>query len=130
MSQEKRPIDGSCCSPPIQGLRRLTFADGTQVGISGLDAVMEKLYRGGRPADEGIGAEMMAELRSENYFEPSARQAYEELFRKEYDRFLRARSESREKKENSATAGNAESQKARKKGLFRRFKPGNESAKE
>ena len=108
----------------------MTFPDGTQVGISGLDAVMEKLCQEGRPADERAGAEIMARLKDENYFAPSARRAYEELFLKEYDWFLRARSKLREEKDKSATAGNAESQKSKKRGLFRRFKPGEESAKD
>lgn len=111
---------GGCCGPPIHGLRRLTFPDGTQVGVTGLDAAMEELRRAGRPADERAGAEIMAELASENYLAPAARQDYEVLFRKEYHRYLRAKAESGKEQGNGATAGNAGSRKAREFGLWPR----------
>lgn len=123
MSQNRNPSGGGCCGAPIKGLRRLTFPDGTQVGITGLDSVMENLYREGRLADARTAADILEQLKSENYFAPSARQEYEELFLKEYQRFLAVKSESIEKEKN-ATASSEESQKANKKGLLSLFKGG------
>lgn len=129
MSQNTRPSEGSCCGTPIKGLRRLTFPDGTQVGVFGLDAVMERLYREGRPADAGTAADIMEELKSENYFEPSARPAYEDLFLREYRRFLERKSES-VARETNASARNEGSHQAGKKGLFRRLRASKKSANE
>lgn len=123
MSQNRTPSGGSCCGPSIEGLRILTFSDGTQVGITGLDSVMENLSREGRLADATIAADIMEQLKSENYFAPSARQEYEELFLREYQRFLGVKSELVEK-EKDATASSEESQKADKKGLLSFFKGG------
>ncbi len=123
MSQDTRPGAAGCCGPSIKGLRRLTFPDGTRVGITGLDEVMERLYRDGRLADARIAADIMEELKSENYFAPSARPAYEELFSREYQRFLGAKSDSRVE-DKDAMSNNAEGHGARKKGLRSLFKGG------
>jgi hypothetical protein len=90
---------------------------------------MENLYREGRSADAQTAADIMEQLKSENYFEPSARPAYEELFLGEYQRFLGAKSESMAREKNAA-ASSDESQEARKKGLFGRLKAGRGSARE
>ena len=84
------PNKQSCCGP-IAGLRQLAFSDGTQVGIVGLDAVMEILYRNGREADDKIASEIMEQLKDQNYFEVASRQQYEELFFKEYQKYLRTK---------------------------------------
>ena len=74
MSQNMNIKDGTCCSPAISGLRRLKLANGAEVGIIGLDAVMERLYAEGKAADETIVSEMIQRLSKQNYFSPSAHQ--------------------------------------------------------
>ncbi len=126
MSLNRNPGEGGCCGKPIKGLRRLTFPDGTQVGVTGLDAVLESLYREGRPADAQAVAEIMQRLKDDNYFAPSARKAYEELFLGEYRRFLEARPPAAG--QTSTAAGREGYRKAIRKGLAARLKPGRKSA--
>ena len=126
MSLSRNPGEGSCCGTPVKGLRRLTFPDGTQVGITGLDRVLESLYREGRPADSGAAAEIMERLRSENYFAPSARKAYEELFLEEYRRFMEARTPPGS--QSGDTAGRDGGRKVGRKGLLGRFGTGRRPA--
>ena len=39
---------GNCCGPSIRGIRKITFPDGDQVGLVGLDAVLESVFKEGR----------------------------------------------------------------------------------
>lgn len=126
MSLYRNPGEGSCCGAPIKGLRRLTFPDGTQVGITGLDGVMESLYRKGRPADAADAAEIMERLKSEDYFAPSAKKAYEGLFLREYRRLLEARRPAAGGTDEAA--GREACPKADRKGLLARLKPGKKPA--
>ena len=66
----------------------ITFPDGTKSGIYGMDAVMEDLYRQGKPADAATVAEMMDRLEEHNYFAPPVLHIYKSLLREEYRRFL------------------------------------------
>ena len=50
---------GNCCGPSVPGLRKITFPDGDQVGLIGLDAVMDALYREGKAPDDSTVAEMI-----------------------------------------------------------------------
>ena len=126
MSLCRNPGEGSCCGAPIKGLRRLTFPDGTQVGITGLDGVMESLYREGRPADAAAAAQIMERLRGDNYFAPSARKAYEELFLEEYRRLLEARTSAA--RQAGATSGKDGRPGTGGRGLLGHLKPGQKPA--
>lgn len=86
--------DGSCCGPSMLSLRILTFADGSQVGIAGLDTVMEIMYQKGKSADSATVTEIMERLKHENDFDSSCQQTYEELFLLAYQRFLEMKLES------------------------------------
>ncbi len=81
---------GNCCGPSIPGIRRITFPDGDQVGLIGLDAVMEALYREGKPADDSTILEMITRLREKNYISDSssARELYQKALLDEYKRFV------------------------------------------
>ncbi len=84
-------ILGNCCGPSIPGVRKLTFPDGDQVGLMGLDDVMEGLYREGKAADAATIAEMIDRLREKkNYisYSPSGQSLYEQALLIEYRRFL------------------------------------------
>ncbi len=54
---------GNCCGPSVPGLRKITFPDGDQVGLIGLDAVMDALYREGKVPDDATVAELINRLR-------------------------------------------------------------------
>ena len=53
-----------------------------------MDAVMEDLYRQGKPANNAVASEIIERLESHNYFAPSERHIYKFLFLEEYRRFL------------------------------------------
>ncbi len=71
----------------VRGIRKITFPDGTKSGIIGLDAVIEELYRQGKPANDSTATEMMEKLESYNYIPPSQRHIYKHLFIEEYRHF-------------------------------------------
>ena len=120
MSQNMNIKDGTCCSPAISGLRRLKLANGAEVGIIGLDAVMERLYAEGKAADETIVSEMIQRLSKQNYFSPSAIKTYEELLLSEYQSYY-AKKAALVKKENESMT-TQENNQTKKKGLFGLFK--------
>jgi len=80
---------GNCCGPSIPGVRKITFPDGDQVGLIGLDDVMEGLYREGKAPEDATVAEMINRLRAKNYISdsPSAQALYEKALLGEYRRF-------------------------------------------
>jgi HD superfamily phosphodiesterase len=70
----------------------ITFPDGTKTGIYGLDAVMEEMYREGKPVNDATALEMMERLEGSNYFARSVRHIYKNLLRAEYRRYLEMKS--------------------------------------
>lgn len=121
MSQNMNIKDGTCCSPAVAGLRRLKLANGAEVGIIGLDAVMEGLYGEKKAADETIVSEMIQRLSKQNYFSPSAIKTYEELLLSEYQSY-HAKKAALMKKENELMTTQENNQNTKKKGLFGLFK--------
>lgn len=113
--------DGTCCSPPMQGLRILSFPDGTQVGIIGLDAVMEALFREGKQANASTATEIIERLKYQNYFEPCCREQYEELFLAAYQQFLDMKSKSSVKEEDTMSNRDT-NEETKKKEIFSIFK--------
>jgi hypothetical protein len=81
---------GNCCGPSIPGIRKIIFPDGDQVGLIGLDAVMEALYKEGKPPNESTVMEMIARLREKNYISNSspALELYQQALLNEYQRFV------------------------------------------
>ncbi len=71
---------GNCCGPSIRGIRRLTFPDGDQVGLIGLDEVLESALKEGRLPDDSTAMELIVRLRAKNYIPGSA--STEELYKK------------------------------------------------
>ena len=47
MSDFDKPMGTCCCVPPAPGLRLLTFPDGTQSGVFGLDEAFAAVYAKG-----------------------------------------------------------------------------------
>jgi hypothetical protein len=82
---------GNCCGPSIPGVRKITFPDGDQVGLMGLDDIMEALYREGKAPDDATVSEMINRLREKkNYisYSPSAQALYGKALLGEYRRFF------------------------------------------
>jgi hypothetical protein len=81
---------GNCCGPSIPGIRKITFADGDQAGLIGLGAVMEALYKEGKPPDDSTILEMITRLREKNYIShsASAQELYQKALLSEYKRFI------------------------------------------
>ena len=61
---------GNCCGPSIAGIRKITFRDGDQAGLIGLDAVMEALYKEGKPADDSTILAMITPLAGKELYQP------------------------------------------------------------
>jgi hypothetical protein len=83
---------GNCCGPYIPGLRKLTFPDGAQVGLIGLDEIMEALYKEGKKPDHSTPMEMVSRLRDKvkNYisYDSKIEEQYQRVLLNEYRRFL------------------------------------------
>lgn len=77
-----------CCAPPVRDLTKLTFLDGTQVGVIGLKGVLAALYAEGWQANDDTAEEITKRLEEKNYIPDSARQEYQRLFLKEYKKFV------------------------------------------
>ena len=85
------PIGVRCCTPPSPGLRMLTFPDGTQAGVFGLDEIFAAAFREGRPANAETAQEMVERLSVNNYVAPSVRQQYCDLVIEEYSTYVESR---------------------------------------
>ncbi len=82
---------GNCCGPSVPGLRKIALPDGDQVGLIGLDDIMETLYREGKVPDDAAVSEIIDRLREKkNYisYSPAAQALYEQALMSEYRRFF------------------------------------------
>jgi hypothetical protein len=81
---------GNLCGSSITGVRRITLPDGDQVGIIGLDSVMEALYKEGKRPEGSTVMEMITRLRGKNYISCSspALELYQKALLDEYQRFF------------------------------------------
>ena len=75
----------------------LKFPDDTQVGVVGLDAIMEELHSEDRKATDDIAEEIIKRLEAKRNYIPSserARREYAYVLLKEYRKYLKDRSDS------------------------------------
>jgi hypothetical protein len=82
---------GSCCGTPVPGLRKINFPDGDQVGLMGLDEVLDALYKEGKEPDDSTAMEIIERLREKkNYipYNPSVQDLYQRTLLSEYHRFV------------------------------------------
>jgi hypothetical protein len=81
---------GNLCGPSMAGVRRITLPDGDQVGLIGLDAIMEALYKEGKLPEDSTAMEMITRLRGNNYISYSspALELYQKALLNEYRRFV------------------------------------------
>jgi len=79
---------GGCCPQPIKGMRKLTFLDGTQIGVKGLDDILEAIYAEGKQANTETAEEIVDRLEEKNYIPSSARREYQNLLLREYRKYV------------------------------------------
>jgi hypothetical protein len=81
---------GNLCGASIPGGRKIFLPDGDQVGLIGLDAVMEALYKEGKLPDDSTVMEMISRLRDKNYISSSSlvQELYQKALFNEYQRFF------------------------------------------
>ena len=84
---------GNCCGSSIPGVRKITFPDGDQVGLIGLDAVLESAFKEGRLPDDSTAIELINRLREKNYIPASApaEALYREARLNQYRRYYEIR---------------------------------------
>jgi hypothetical protein len=97
MSDKDAPIGTCCCMPTSPGVRRLTFPDGIQVGIVGLDETFAVVYAEGWQVSTDTAEEIVGRLTAKNYISPSARQRYCDLIIQEYGKYVKRRADNSQK---------------------------------
>lgn len=121
MSDPDIPQGACCCAPPSPGLRKLTFPDGTQAGVFGLDEIFAAVYSEGRQVSAHTGEEIVERLAAKNYVAPSVRQRYCDLLIEEYAKYAASRMDNSKKQERPSRSLPAPD---RKSGLLSRlFRP-------
>jgi CDP-4-dehydro-6-deoxyglucose reductase len=66
---------------------RLINIEGKQVGIAGLDEILEELHQGGKEPDASLGDYLLGRLRKLNYIPPAKEEAYASVFQEQYRMF-------------------------------------------
>jgi hypothetical protein len=69
----------------------LTFPDGYQIGVTGLDEIFEDVHRERKAPDTETVTEIVDRLSVKNYIAPTARKRYEDLLLKEYHKFCQSK---------------------------------------
>jgi len=82
---------GSCCAPLIKGYQLLTFPDGSQAGVIGLDRIFDDAYREGKKPDPSVANELVSQLSEHNYIASDRWSQYEAVVLEEYQKFFEAR---------------------------------------
>jgi hypothetical protein len=87
INQGMRP----CCAPVTKGYRLLTFPDGSQAGVIGLDIIFDDAYREGKRPEPSVANELVNRLSEKNYIPSSQRSQYEAVVLEEYQKFFEAK---------------------------------------
>lgn len=82
-----------CCAKPIQSLSRLTFPDGSHVGIIGLEEILKAMLAEDRPVNGETAEEIVRRLKGKNYIPFSIIQEYETLLLGEYRKYIQRRTD-------------------------------------
>lgn len=96
---------GMCCpcnAPGIEVYRLLTFPDGIQVRVKGLDKVLEEACQQGKKPHWSIASELVKQLSEYNHIPTSAQFEYEEALMKEYRLFFEKREKGCAEKQDTA----------------------------
>jgi hypothetical protein len=118
MSDPNIPQGTCCCTPPSPGLRKLTFPDGTQAGVFGLDEILAAVYSEGMPVSAETAREIVERLAMKNYIAPSVRQQYGDLVIQEYGKYAKSQTDNSRRQEPALRSLPAAD---RKTGLLSRF---------
>ena len=110
--------------PPAPGLRLLTFPDGTQSGVFGLDEAFAAVYAEGGQVHPETAEEIIEQLSVKNYIAPTVRQKYLDLIIEEYGRYVKKQEENRHKQGVSASDVPHTGRTRWFSRLFRRPRPG------
>ncbi len=89
---DEAPKGMYCCVPPTPGLRMLTFPDGSQTGVMGLNEILAAVYDEGRQVSRETAEEIVERLAVKNYILSSVRQEYCDFLVEEYRKYVDARS--------------------------------------
>lgn len=85
-----------CSIVSVPGVRTLSFPDGSEAGVVGLDKVFAEMRRAGRQPNSETASEIVDRLSQENYVAFGARPMYEEAVLKQYRAFLETAAPERE----------------------------------
>lgn len=66
---------------------RLISIEGKQIGIAGLDEVLDELHKTGKRPDSNLGRYLLGRLRKLNYVPPGKEEAYAAAFLEEHRRY-------------------------------------------
>ncbi len=69
----------------------LSFPDGCQVGVNGLDRIFDEAYQEGKRPDHSIADELVNRLSKNNYIPSAAWAEYEDVVLREYRKFFEAK---------------------------------------
>jgi hypothetical protein len=72
----------------------LTFPDGCQVGVNGLDRIFDEAYQQRKRPDHSIANELVNRLSKNNYIPSTAWAEYEDVVVREYRKFFEAKEKS------------------------------------
>lgn len=98
-SIDDAPMGATCCAPTTPGFRMLTFPDGAQSGVVGLDAIFAAVYSEDMPVSSETAQEIVERLAARNYIAPSVRQRYCDLVIEEYRKYIESRASAGRKAE-------------------------------
>jgi hypothetical protein len=91
-----------CNAPGIDAYQLLTFPDGIQVRVKGLDKIFEDVYQEGKKPHWSIASELVKRLSEYNYIPSSGQFEYEEALLKEFRLFFEKREKGRAEKQDTA----------------------------
>jgi hypothetical protein len=91
MSAQINQGTGPCCAPVVKGFRLLTFPDGSQAGVMGLEKVFDDAYREGKRPDQSVANELVSKVSENNYIPPDGWSDYEAVVLTEYRKFFEAK---------------------------------------
>lgn len=75
-----------CATASARMIKKLTLADGSQVGISNLDNIIQEIAGLKLADDNAIKKELLKRVKIYNYVAPSADDEYSEMLLEEYKR--------------------------------------------
>ena len=91
MAEEKVQGGMYCCVAQVSGLRMLTFRDGSQSGVMGLDEILAAVYAEGRQEGVETTEEIARLVAVHNYIPPAAGQEYKDALEDAYAKYVKVR---------------------------------------